>query len=605
MVYKCKMCGSVINIAPDMTVAACEYCGTTQTLPRLTDDRRANLYDRANHYRRLNEYDKATSLYEQILTEDRTDAEAYWSLVLCRYGIEYVEDPATHKRKPTMHRAQYASVLADEDYKSALQYADGFQRGIYESEAKEIDAIQKGILEVSRNETPFDVFICYKETDAAGERTVDSVLAQELYYGLVKEGYKVFFSRITLEDKLGSAYEPYIFAALNSSKVMVVLGTSAENFNAVWVKNEWSRYLALIKRGEEKTLIPAYRDMDAYDLPEEFSHLQALDMAKLGFMQDLIRGIGKIVGGGGERRAAPAYGGFEGGYRGGVSASNLVKRAKLALMDKDFEGAKRYCGRALDLDAENADAYFYSLLAGLSLTDPSELPTCGEDFSDEPDYRKALLFGDPKRQDFLRESLKSSLEILQKKEHAEKIALIRENLENRIRAAKDGIAEKERSIDELNRELPALELKKLSVHDKIKRAKTGAWIHLAAIALLIFAIVLAVTTEGSPFSAFFAVLGVIVLIVSEVMMLKYHPASKVTGVTVFVYCLLLLFYDIIGVITMVQTFKLNRLVETSQIQKEIDAKRRVLEGMTAEHAELQAELNRYQDELNSLAQETA
>lgn len=42
-------------------------------------------------------------------------------------------------------------------------------------------------------------------------------------------------------------------------------------------------------------LIPAYKDMDPYDLPEEFSHLQAQDMGKLGFMQDLIRGIKKIA----------------------------------------------------------------------------------------------------------------------------------------------------------------------------------------------------------------------------------------------------------------------------------------------------------------------
>ena len=77
---------------------------------------------------------------------------------------------------------------------------------------------------------------------------------------------------------------------------MVVLGTKPEYFNAVWVKNEWSRYLALIKKsGGKKVLIPAYRDMDPYDLPEEFSHLQAQDMSKLGFMQDLIRGIKKIV----------------------------------------------------------------------------------------------------------------------------------------------------------------------------------------------------------------------------------------------------------------------------------------------------------------------
>ncbi len=69
--------------------------------------------------------------------------------------------------------------------------------------------------------------------------------------------------------------EPYIFAALNSARVMVVIGTRPEYYNAVWVKNEWSRYLALIKGGAKKVLIPAYRDMDPYDLPEEFSHLQA------------------------------------------------------------------------------------------------------------------------------------------------------------------------------------------------------------------------------------------------------------------------------------------------------------------------------------------
>ncbi|MDE5597480.1 MAG: hypothetical protein K2J04_06570, partial [Lachnospiraceae bacterium] len=41
-------------------------------------------------------------------------------------------------------------------------------------------------------------------------------------------------------------------------------------------------------------LIPAYRDMDPYDLPKEFSHLQALDMSRLGFVQDLVYSIKRI-----------------------------------------------------------------------------------------------------------------------------------------------------------------------------------------------------------------------------------------------------------------------------------------------------------------------
>ena len=171
--FKCKMCGGTLVINGNETVGTCEYCGTQQTLPKLDDDRKANLYDRANHFRRSNEFDKAMGMYERILNEDTTDAEAYWSLVLCRYGIEYVEDPATHKRIPTVNRAQYTSIFDDDNYKLALQYADGYQRHIYEEEAKAINEIQKGILAISQKEEPFDVFICYKETDRNGRRTPD------------------------------------------------------------------------------------------------------------------------------------------------------------------------------------------------------------------------------------------------------------------------------------------------------------------------------------------------------------------------------------------------------------------------------------------------
>lgn len=338
----------------------CKHCGTKQTLPRLDDDRRANLYDRANHFRRNNEFDKAMGIYERILNEDKTDAESYWSLVLCRYGIEYVEDPATHKRVPTVNRAQFTSIFDDDNYKSAIQYADGYQRSIYEAEAKAINEIQKGILAISQKEEPFDVFICYKESDNNGRRTPDSVLANDLYHQLTQEGFKVFFSRITLEDKLGSAYEPYIFAALNSAKVMVVLGTRPEYFNAVWVKNEWSRYLSLIKQGQKKMLIPAYKDMDPYDLPEEFSHLQAQDMSKLGFMQDLIRGIKKIT----QTEAPVAV--VEAPVVATVGSSNvdaLLERGNMALEDGEWDKAMGFFEDVLNNDARNAAAYLGETLA--------------------------------------------------------------------------------------------------------------------------------------------------------------------------------------------------------------------------------------------------
>ena len=392
-IFKCKMCGGELQINPGESVAVCEYCGTTQTLPKLDDDRRANLYDRANHFRRNNDFDKAAGIYEQILNEDKTDAEAYWSLVLCRYGIEYVEDPATHKRVPTVNRAQYTSIFDDEDYKAAIQYADAAQRVVYEAEAKAINEIQKGILEISQKEEPFDVFICYKETDANGRRTPDSVLATDLYHQLTQEGFKVFFSRITLEDKLedklGTAYEPYIFAALNSAKVMVVLGTKPEYFNAVWVKNEWSRYLALIRGGARKVLIPAYRDMDPYDLPEEFSHLQAQDMSKLGFMQDLIRGIKKLT-----EVDKPASKETVVVQETAANTAPLLKRAFIFLEDGDWDSADEYCEKVLDIDPECAQAYLGKLMAELHIRRQEALANQKQPFDKSNNYQKVMRFGD-------------------------------------------------------------------------------------------------------------------------------------------------------------------------------------------------------------------
>ena len=399
-VFKCKMCGGTIEFEQGATVGVCDSCGTKQTLPRLDDDKKINLYDRANHFRRNNDYDKAMGIYEQILNEDNTDAEAYWSLVLCRYGIEYVEDPKSHKRIPTVNRAQFTSIYMDEDYRSALQHADSYQRQIYEEEAKAIDDIQKGILDISSKEEPFDVFICYKETDANGRRTQDSVLANDLYHQLTQEGFKVFFARITLEDKLGTAYEPYIFAALNSAKVMVVLGTRPEYFNAVWVRNEWSRYLSLIKHSHgKKILIPAYKDMDPYDLPEEFSHLQAQDMSKLGFMQDLIRGIGKIVTAGTPKAVEKST----------VVVNNespntapLLRRAFLFLEDENWQEADEYCEKVLDQDPENAEAYLGKLMAELKVRKQEQFKNCRDALEISGSYQKVLRFGSEE----LREALK-------------------------------------------------------------------------------------------------------------------------------------------------------------------------------------------------------
>ena len=136
-IFKCKMCGGALDVAPDSTIAQCEYCGSQQTLPRITDERLTSFYERANDLRMSHEFDKAAEIYEKIIEENPTDADAYWSMVLCRYGIDYVEEGLT--RKPTINRAQMISVTEDVNYRSAMKYADTAQQRIYEEEAAKID----------------------------------------------------------------------------------------------------------------------------------------------------------------------------------------------------------------------------------------------------------------------------------------------------------------------------------------------------------------------------------------------------------------------------------------------------------------------------------
>lgn len=414
-VFKCKMCGGHLQVESGKTTGICDYCGTQQTLPRLDDDRRAQMYDRANHFRRNNDYDKAAGIYETILNEDTTDAEAYWSLVLCKFGVEYVEDPKTKQRMATCNRAQLTSILADEDYKQALASAGKDQRTLYEEEAREIDEIQKGILEVSSREEPFDVFICYKETDEQGKRTRDSVIAQDLYHELQKEGFKVFFARITLENVLGTAYEPYIFAALNSSKVMVVVGSKKEYFNAIWVKNEWSRYLGLIKGGAKKILIPAYRDIDAYDLPDDFSHLQAQDMNKLGFMQDLVRGIKKITGNDIKKVVKETIPTLNSGIDASASVDSLLKRGYLFLEDGEFTQAHEYFNRVLDIEPENARSYIGLLCIDTKVKKEEELVSSYLPLGNNANYAKAFRFADDSYKEILKEYEKANDEKIAKK----------------------------------------------------------------------------------------------------------------------------------------------------------------------------------------------
>lgn len=392
-VLKCKMCGATLEAEEGKSVVTCDYCGSVQTVPAADDEKKLNLFARANRLRFGCEFDKAAGIYESIIQDFPEEAEAYWGLVLCKYGIEYIDDGKTGKKIPTCHRTRPTSIMEDDDFAQACENADILARDVYRTEAKEIDRIQKKILEIAGKEDPYDIFICYKETDERTKgRTEDSTLAQDIYTELSKEGYRVFFSRVSLRSVAGSEYEPYIYAALSSAKVMLAIGTKFEYYDAVWVKNEWSRYLDMMKSDPKKVLIPCYCDMDAYDMPKEFKNLQGLDMSDVTFFKSLSESIGKVVGK--KKKTESVRVEREETPQTSSTVDPLLKRMTIFLADGDFSKANEYAERVLDVSPECAEAYLGKLMAELKVRRREDLAKQVNFIDAKENFKKAIKFGD-------------------------------------------------------------------------------------------------------------------------------------------------------------------------------------------------------------------
>lgn len=421
-IFKCKMCGGALEVGENQSVATCEYCGTQQTLPKLDNEKKLALFSRANNLRIKSEFDKAAGIYESIIAEFRDEAEAYWGLVLCKYGIEYVDD-GKGSRIPTCHRTLPLSIMEDDDFQQACENADITAKNIYRDEAKAIDKIQKKILNIALSEEPYDIFICYKETDdITGSRTEDSLIAQDIYTELLKDGYRVFFARDSLREVAGAEYEPYIYAALSSAKIMLAIGTKHDYYDAVWVKNEWSRFISMMSDDSEKVLIPCFRNMDAYDMPKEFKNMQALDMGEVTFFGSLTENIERIL----DKSKGKAIKETIVVNKDNIEVAPLLERGFMFLEDEEWDRADEFFEKVLNKDPKNAQAYLGKLLADLEVSSFEKLSEFHTTFSDSNFYEKIMRFADID----LKERVKNSNNIIARRvEDARKKALYEDALE--------------------------------------------------------------------------------------------------------------------------------------------------------------------------------
>ena len=401
-VFKCKICGSSLEVTEGMTVCECSYCGNTQTLSKQRDEISVNKFNRANNLRLKAEFDKAYNQYEKLILDYPDDSESYWGMVLCKFGVEYIKDTDADQMIPVLHRTQVDSVKTDPDYRSALEHADANQRVVYEREAEQIDFLQKEVMAVAKRESPYDVFICCMETDENGARTPDSAIANEIYYQLTQDGLKVFYEAITLNGKSVREYEPYIYAALHTARYMLVLGTCPEYFEMPRVRNEWNRYLKIIQLTRTGELYPCYRDMDPSDLPEELIMLPAQNMGEVGFVAETVRRLKKVLknrsvseSDSSSKEAAQETA----GQRGNIE--DLLKKGDNALINGNWDEAMQLYDQVLDEDAEEYRAYIGQLCAEMEVKGEEVLDTIGSPIMSSNYYKRACRFGGKEVEDRL------------------------------------------------------------------------------------------------------------------------------------------------------------------------------------------------------------
>lgn len=291
---RCKTCGGVLN--RDENGYVCASCGARF---QYTDTRVNIQLENAFESLRKGEFEEAYDKFSSIIATDSSNYEAYFGRFLAYHGIIFVDDIVEGKKVPTCNNIREESVFDNDDYKHAIAKAPSYIQKTYIEQASKIEKNRLEWIEKASKEPPYDVFICFKDSDKEHgiDRTPDSVEASNLYAYLTDKGYRVFFSRVSLKEKVAEEYEPYIYNALKTAQVMIVYGQKAEYITSTWVKNEWSRYALMVASGKKQpnSLVVAYEKFDVNELPNSLKRRQCLDAADKTFYPILVKHIERII----------------------------------------------------------------------------------------------------------------------------------------------------------------------------------------------------------------------------------------------------------------------------------------------------------------------
>ncbi len=390
---ECSGCGRLLDHSKTFekngyTYLKCSACGTVfqSNAPLYSEEVENNCRD-AQRARRQLKFEDAITSAQMALSLSKNCYKAHWEYLIADNGIEIVQD---HGEKPTCHRIGERSIFEQEHFKKAVENAPEEIAKNYKELARKYEEVRLGVLEKVKKEAPYDIFISFKkdDIDANGNKTggvtKDAVWASQIYTGL-KERFRdrrIFYSEMSLQSAAGTEFEPIIFRALSTAKVLLLIGTQTRYIESTWVKNEWMRYWRMMEHesfGKKKgTLLPICGD-SVPQYPDRLSGLQAIKydanfwttiekvlpqkfalykddsgiVRKTDFQKKYAKG-----------KAIDNTMRFETRTFASVSApvageEENIEFAKRALANQNFSGANRYIEAVLEKNPTSAKALFY------------------------------------------------------------------------------------------------------------------------------------------------------------------------------------------------------------------------------------------------------
>lgn len=264
LTHACPFCGGELLFSQNDDIVKCKYCHKDISVKELSKDLYTSKYqeklNEAIELRNACDFEQAAIILEDVISKDKENAQAYYQLLLCEYGISFVdEDGNTTREVPILNLVHDESIFDKHYYKTLCEILKDNPETLeyYNQSLTQIDKLRMEAIDLMKEEEPYDVFISYKRQDN-GVPTNDSEVARRLYDKFTSWGLKCFLAQKTLhEERFGEAFEPIIYSALMSAKIFILVCASPdkEYLNSPWVKSEWMRFKKRVETSKEKLLL--------------------------------------------------------------------------------------------------------------------------------------------------------------------------------------------------------------------------------------------------------------------------------------------------------------------------------------------------------------